>query len=697
MNLNRLLKPKKICIVGASEKSGFGGDTCRNVIDYMPEGSYFLVNLKKEFVFGRRCYRSISDVPEQFDLVVICTPQSSVEELIREAALKGAGGAVVYASGYSEVGTQEGRKSQEDLIALCKELDIALMGPNCAGFVNFTDMVYPFAFLSQKRERKGSVGVISQSGQICLSLIESSNMRFSYAISAGNSAVVQMEDYMEFLVKDESTKVIAMYLEGVKNPTKFISSLKCAAKKRKPVIVLKAGRSEKGSKLAASHTGSLSGADKVFDAVFKKFGVIRVDDIEELLATSHMFSTLKEIPQKPTIASMNLSGGETGVCADVGNIWGINFPDFSQETLEKLRDQLPSYASQANPLDMTATLSYDTKGYANVLRTVMQDDNIGVVAIGYTLSEEITDPAISFMTSAIEIVAGEPNSKPMVMIPFVENTRNQEYSKRLEKVGVPILPPTVYAFKLLKYLADFVRYSPENRELTISLPEVSSASRGRKGRTEHLSKELLKDYGIPIPTEGVTDTAKEAVALANRIGYPVVLKVDSPDIMHKSDAGCVKINITDDEQVRETFQLIMDNAKAYNPDASVGGVLVQKMIDNGTEIIVGITNDFQFGPMVMCGMGGVFVEIFKDVALYPAPLNKVEAMEMLTSLKSYPLFTGYRGSSKLDVNAVAEAIVNVSCLAADHKDTMAELDINPIFVYEKGIAVADALVIDYQD
>ena len=694
MEIGALLKPDKICVIGASEKSGFGGDTCRNVIEYMREGSYYFVNPGRDEVFGKPCYRTVEEVPGSFDLAVICTPQGTVEGLLKSSRAKGAGAAVVFASGYKEIGSARGRENQERLARLCKELDMALMGPNCAGFVNYTDGVYPFAFLSESRDRKGAVGVVSQSGQICLSLMDSPGMRFSYVISSGNSAVVRMEDYLEFLVEDESTKVVAMYLEGVQNVPRFLDCLKRAAMKRKPVVILKAGRSEKGGRLAASHTGSLSGADAVFDAVFRKYGVIRVDDVEELMAVSMMFSILPGLPKRPGIASMNLSGGETGVCADVGQTWGIEYPDFQAETLKRLREQLPSYASPANPLDMTATLSYDVQAYAGALRTVMSDPNVGLVAVGYTLLERIADPAICYMTEAIELVAAEPGAKPMVMIPFLENTRNEEYARRLERAGVPVLPPTVYAFKILRYLEEFAAYRPEELCLDMTAP----APRERQTKTaltEHESKVFLRGHGIETPRERVARSEAEALEAAGEYGYPVVLKIDSGDIMHKSDAGCVKVGIQDEGQLRQAYGEILENAKAYDPQAEIGGVLVQEMLKAGTEVIIGVNNDPQFGPMVMCGLGGVFVEIFKDVSMAMAPVSEAEALKMLRSLKGYKLFAGYRGGKKLDGQAVADLIVRVARMAADEKDRLAELDINPVFVYETGVALADALVLKY--
>lgn len=696
MDIRKLLKPEKICIIGASEKTGFGGDTCRNVIEYMKEGSYYFVNPGRDQIFGRPCFKSVEEVPEAFDLAVICTPQDTVEDLLRRSREKGAGAAVVFASGYKEVGSPEGKEKQRRLAELCGRLGMALMGPNCAGFVNYTDGIYPFAFLSESRDRKGSVGVVSQSGQICLSLMDSPGMKFSYVISSGNSAVAQMEDYLEFLVEDDSTKVVAMYLEGVNNPGKFTACLKQAALKRKPVVILKAGRSEKGRRLAASHTGSLSGADAVFDAVFKKYGVIRVDDIEELLAVSMLLSVLPVLPDRRGIASMNLSGGETGVCADVGQMCGISYPDFSEATLTQLREQLPSYANPANPLDMTATLSYDVQAYAAALRTVMGDENVGLVAVGYTLLEKIADPAICYMTEAIELVAAEPGAKPMVMIPFVENTRNQEYARRLEHAGVPVLPPTVYAFKLLKYLMDFAAYDPERHCLSCSIP---GPDRGelRTALTEHESKLFLGNHGIEIPRELVAGSLEEALGAAGEYGYPLVLKIDSRDILHKSDAGCVKVGIRDEEQLARAYEEILSNARRFDPAAQIGGVLVQEMLEKGTEVIVGVNNDPQFGPMVLCGLGGVFVEIFKDVSMAMAPVSREEALDMLRSLKGHRLFEGYRGSAPLDEMAAASLIVKVSQVAAEEKDLLAELDINPVFVYESGVAVADALVLKIND
>lgn len=700
MNLTKLLKPQSVAVIGASEKEGFGGDVCRNILTYVEDRSrVYFIHPKRETVFGVPCYKSVTDVPDTVDLMVICTSQKTVIPLLREGAAKGCGGAVVFASGYGEVGTAEGKQNEAELIAAARELDIAVMGPNCAGFVNYIDNVQAFAFISAKRDRKGSVGVVSQSGQLCLSMMDDPGMRFSYNISAGNGKIVQMEDYMEFLVNDEDTKVVSVYIEGVKNADKFAAVLKKAAEKRKPVVILKAGRSEKGGAIAASHTGSLSGSDASFDAVLKKFGAIRVDDLEELIAMSLMLSTLRKYPDKAMFASMNLSGGETGICADVGSLNGIVYPDFTEETLAKLREQLPSYASPNNPLDMTASLSYDADLYAGALRTVMDDPNVGMVLIGYTLLLEIADPAIHYMYQGIEKVIKEKGDscKPIAMIPFAENTRNPEYQEKLFSIGVPVLPPPVYAFKILRHLADFVNYSADDK--TLELAVGKSDSTDSYALSEHDSKVELGRFGVSVPNEVIAASVEEAAEFAEKNPEALAMKIESADILHKSDVGGVKLNIRGPEEAKAAYKEIMESVTSKRPDAKINGILMVPMLKQGVEMIIGVNNDPQFGPMIMVGMGGVFVEVFKDVALYPAPMGEKEALEMLKSLKAFKLLNGYRGTKKCDIDALCKTIVAVSQYASANRDTLKELDINPLFVYPEGegVGVADALIVKKRD
>ncbi|MCL2865634.1 MAG: acetate--CoA ligase family protein [Lachnospiraceae bacterium] len=696
MDLKKLLRPESVAVIGASDSEGFGGGVCRNILNFVADRRrVYFVNPRRVQVLGVTCYKSMADIDDTIDLAIICTPQKTVIPLLHEAAEKGCGGAVVFASGYSEVGTKEGIAAELALKQAAESLGIAIMGPNCAGFANYVGDVQAFAFVSANRDRRGSVGVVSQSGQLCLTMMDDPSMRFSFSISAGNAKLVTLEDYMEFLVDDPDTKVVCVYLEGVKNPEKFAAVLKQAAQKKKPVVMLKAGRSEKAGEIAASHTGSLSGSDQAFDAVLKKFGAIRVDDLEELKAMSQMLATLPRLPKKAAFASMNLSGGETTICADVASLYGIEYPDFTEETLEALKEQLPDYATPNNPLDTTATLSYDADLYAKVLRTVMADPNVEMILIGYTLLHEIADPSIHFMYEGIEKVSKDKDCKPIAMIPFMENTRNPEYSNKLFHIGVPILPPTTYAFKLLAYLSAYIQYQGDEKSLSLKCSSYTTKETDVYALSEYDSKKELMAYGIGTGAELVAKSEEEAVAFATKVDVPVVMKIESADILHKSDVGGVKLSIYGEEAVRNTYHEILANVREKCPDANINGILMAPMLEKGIEMIIGVNNDPLFGPIVMVGMGGVFVEVFQDVALYPAPLNMSEAKEMLQSLKSYPLLDGYRGGKPCDIEALCKTIVQVAAYACANVDTLQELDINPVFVYDegRGVGIADALLV----
>lgn len=693
MDISKLLKPNKVAVIGASEKEGFGGDTCRNIIKYTKAGDYYFINPKRESVLGVKCYPSISALPEEVDLIVISTPKNTVEGFLREGATKGVKAAVVFASGYSEVGTEEGIQAEKDLQQLCEELDIALMGPNCAGFANYVDMMYPYAFISNERDRRGAVGVVSQSGQLVLSMMEAPSIKFSYAISSGNGKITTVEDYLDFLVEDADTNVIALYMEGCKNPQKLMDTLKKAALQKKPIVVLKTGRSEKGQALAASHTGSLSGSDKVFDALFAKFGVIRVDDLEELMSTAQALAVLKKLPENDGFSCISLSGGETGICADLGQLVGLHYPDFEKETVAALEEILPGYATVNNPLDSTASLSYDIEKYASVCEAVMKDPNVGIVAIGYTLLHEIADNAIYYMSGALEKVMKEDWAKPCLMLPFAENTRNPEYVEKLESMGVPVLPTSLYALKIIRNVIEFAGYKVKEHNLEVRAPKMIPAT-DRGALTESESKKIIAEYGVDCGMYEVAHSREEAAEIMERLQMDrAVAKVDSPNILHKSDVGCVKLNLRTKEDAMAAYDEIIQNARENCVDPIIKGVQICKMAEKGVEVIIGVNNDPQFGPCVLVGLGGVFVEIFKDTALALAPVSQQEALKMIDGLKAAKMLTGYRGNPACDIEELANTIVRISNMAIEKIDDMKELDINPVFVYENGICAVDALYI----
>ena len=697
MDISKLLRPRAVAVVGASEKSGFGGDTCRNILENQADTSHvYPVNPKKETVFGKKCYPTLADLPEEIDLVILCTSQKTIVDFLKQAKAKGAGAAVVYASGYSEVGTAEGKAFEKELVDAAKALDMVVMGPNCAGYINFGDDIFSFAFIGDYKGKKGNIGFVSQSGQFCIDMMKSAEMKYSFAISAGNSAMVQMEDYLNFLIEDSNTKVIALYLEGVKNPHKFEACLQKAMEKKKPVVILKAGRSPKGQATAASHTGSMAGSDKTYDAVFEKFGVIRADDMQDLRSTASLLATLRVLPKKPAFSAMCLSGGETAVSADTGFLHGIEYPDFSEVTLKKLNDMLPDFATPRNPLDMTAALCYDADAFASGITTVMSDPSIEMGLVGLTISDKVT-VSNDIMFEGIRRAFEQIPDKPLAVMSFMEAARNKELVERFQNAGIPVLPTTKYGFRALQHLQDFISHDTIKREARLAIPEAHSAN--TRALSEYESKKLLADNGVPVDLGYIAKTKAEVKEYAEKIGYPLVMKVESNDILHKSDVGGVMLNIKSLEQAEEAYDKILANAVQHAPNAKINGILMQKMLKAGTEMIIGLNSDPQFGTMLLVGMGGVFVEVFKDAALYPVPLNHDEALHMLQSLKSFKLLNGYRGNPPADIEALTDMMVKISDFAYRKKDTLKELDMNPLFVYPKGegVAIADALAVMYEE
>lgn len=454
MNINKLLKPHNIALIGASEGESFGGACARNLMNCsFNKEQIFFVSVKNNMVYGKECYASIEDIPCDIDLLVIATNKNTVLGILQEGKKKNVGAAVVYASGFSETGTEEGILLEKEIIDYAKNNDIALMGPNCAGFVNFIDDMSNFAFLYEKRDRKGCIGMISQSGQIALSMIDNQNSYLSYCISAGNASVINMIDYFDFLINDQDTKVIMLYIEGIKNINLFEDKLKEAKNKNKKIVLLKMGRSNEAINIMKNHTGSMeSFTNEEFDNMIKKHGVYRVSDIEELIYTAIILSKydLSKVNNKK-LASINLSGGEAAITAEVATEFNMTFSDFDSSTIVKIKKILPSYANVSNPLDTTVSISYDADTFEKLLDILYDDKNVGIIMIGYTLLLNIDDPCICYMSEAINnFYKRRGVGKPIFIMSFMSNTRNQKYMKNLLDIGIVVLPSPYYAFKIIK-------------------------------------------------------------------------------------------------------------------------------------------------------------------------------------------------------------------------------------------------------
>ena len=695
MDLDKLLRPRKIAIVGASEKETMAGFVTRLSLG-LPHGrgnDYYFVSTSNPEVFGRSCYKKLADLPEPVDLAVFCTPKQTVAGLLEEAAQKGAGAAVVFAGGYGETGKPEDQKLEEELKELAERLDIAVMGPNCAGFVNYVDSAAAFGFLCKAYEEPGQIGLISQSGQICMAMMESPKINLSHVISCGNGSIVTAEEYLDFLVEDPSTKVIAVYLEGIHNPEKFALTLKKAALAGKPIVILKAGRSRQGQRAAASHTGNLSGSDQNVEALFKKFGVIRADDLEEMLSICDALVTWKTLPVGDGVAFVNISGGETTISADAASLHHLSMPDFDDDLRARLRAALPDFATAQNPMDLTG--GSDGETFYQVADIVLGSPDISILVTSLQITEEISDITIHDFFEGLLKYAQNGNGKPMAIVPLIESGRDLDIARKARAAGIALLPPPHYGYRVIKKIMDYSAFQRDRPARTLEFAFGGSSPGQRRALSERESKDLFKAYGINCVPELLATSADQAAEAAEKFGYPLVLKIESPDIPHKSDIGGVALNIGDEKALRESYDRIMRNARAAAPEGRLNGILIQPMLPPGFEVIVGVNNDPQCGPIVLVGAGGVMTEVLADVALYPAPFTRHEARGMIASLKSHKLFGGYRGGPPLDVEALAEALAAVAKLAVDHRETLAEMDINPLIVYPRGegVTAVDGLII----
>lgn len=700
-NLDLLLKPKSIAIVGVTDKKGTYGWRAATFIPTSEIGDHvYYVHPTRTELFGKKVYPNLTSLPEAVDCVVCCVNKKLVPGVLEEAGSLGTKAAVVYASGFNEEHSEEGIALEKELIAVAEKYDMEVCGPNTAGIVNKIDNVCLTVGDAKfkKKPIKSGIGLVGQSGFIVGNLNQMLGDNLAYAVGSGNGSVTYLEDYLHYYVEDDHVNCIGVYLEGIKDAGRFADALCAAAKKKKPVVILKSGKSQKGAAAAASHTGNLAGSTQACESVFEKFGVISVDSLEEFVSMCKMFSVLGEnLPKNDKIAAINFSGGENTLCADQAERVGIQFAVYDENTIDQIKGLLPSFASVNNPLDATTDMFHDTEKFRKLLLVLEKNPEIGAITIGSELNEVLEAKDVTITAVIEELKNSEKGySKPIFLIPSFERQRNVEARLRMLELGVPLLTTGEVGYKSLARLCKFVQY--DHQKATLELAYSKPADRTKKAAlSEYDSKRLLEKAGIRIPKQKVVREITELESVLAEIPFPVALKVHSPDIMHKTEAGGVKLKINSLREAQQAYNDIMESCKEYDPNAKILGVLVQEMVPNGVEMIIGVMNDVQFGQMLLVGMGGIFVEIFKDAALYPCPINHVEAINMIKSLKAYKMLKGYRGSASCDVNALADIMVKISQYAAENKDTLAELDLNPVFVYEegKGVCAADALIVNY--
>jgi acetyltransferase len=700
-------RPDSIAIVGASlDLTSISGKPLKFLKEYGYKGNVYLVNPKYSEMHGLACYPSIMAIPGQPDLALFAVAYHRVLPALAECAEKGIKNVIIFSSGFAETGA-EGARLQNQIKELAKASGIRVCGPNCQGMVNLADSIAASfsAALESGKLLCGPVGFATQSGALGYSTFnqaQEAGIGFTYIVNTGNEADLTTLDAMEFMLEDESTRVILGYLEGVPNPGQFKAVAARALKLGKPMILLKAGRSAIGSRAASSHTAALTGSDAAFQAVCRQKGIVRVNDIEELLDMAKVFAPGK-LPQGNRLCVISTSGGAGIIAADTCADLGLELPDLLEESYNQIKEFIPAYGSARNPIDITAQVINDPTGFRRCVEIVLADPNVDSLMIVQTM---ITGPAGEQVArDIVEVLC--TSIKPVVIVWTAGDVTNQRCFQILKEGGIPYFKAPGRGVRAIKALVDYASFAETFRNNSLEgqikarvlceqeLQGVRELLAAGGTLSEHEAKKVLRRYGLPIPKEGLAANEEEAVGLAHSIGYPVVMKIESPQILHKTEAKGVMLNLSSPEEVREAFRSIVKNAGSYNPDAEIKGVLVQEMIGKGVEVIVGVNNDPVFGPVIMFGLGGIFVEVFKDVAMRPAPLSEADAMAMIREIKGYPLLTGFRGREKGDTAALAEVLIAVSHLAVDLKDDLAELDINPLIVLPagQGVKLADALII----
>ena len=682
--LDKFFQPKSVAIIGASHKEDKVGHVIlRNIVQYGFEGRVYPINPKAETLLGRKSYPSVLEVKGEIDLAVIAIPFQFVLPAVEECAKKGIDSAIVISAGFKEAGA-EGARIERQLKKRAKQLGIRLIGPNCLGLIDTASRLN--ASFAAGMPPEGNIAFFSQSGALCTAVLDwalANGIGFSKFISLGNKADVNEVDLMSVLAHDSRTKVVLGYVEGVENGKRFMKVARMLSR-RKPLIVAKSGGSSAGARAASSHTGSLVGAEVAYQAAFKQSKVIRATTIRDLFNYGLAFS-YQQVPRKQELAIITNAGGPGIIAADACEKAEVTLARFKNRTIEQLRQHLPSTAALYNPVDVIGDAQAER--YEKSGDLILKDSNVGGVLFILT-PQAMTE----IEKTASKIVEMSTKYQKPVFTSFMGSKRVSPGIELLNKGKIPNYPypeDAISAFKVMTKYREWLK-TPSScyRSFKVNKQKISSifskvASEKRFSLGEIEAREVLTVYGFRVPASILAETSEEAIAAAHDIGYPVVMKIASPDILHKSDVGGVKVGLRDPSAVRESFQEIVTRAKRYMPEALIWGVSVQEMMAGGKEVIMGMTRDSQFGPLVMFGLGGIYTEVMKDVSFRVAPIDEEEALKMISELRSYPILKGVRGESSADIEAIVDGLLRLSQLVNDFPQ-ITELDINPVMVKAKG-------------
>jgi acyl-CoA synthetase (NDP forming) len=689
-DLQRLFRPRSIAVVGASPKGGYGLTTLSNVRAGGFQGELYVVHPTLEEVDGIVAYPSLTSLPMPPDAVAVAVPAKAVPGVLADAVEMGAGGAVVYGSGFGETG-EAGHHLQEEMVRICGGR-LPVVGPNCLGVASYRGhaalwgITLPFVHV----DGDGSLAIAAQSGNMSLTTMFSGRLpAVAYGVSLGNQALVGVSDVLEFFLTDNQVRVVALIIEGLTDLPRFRRLALQALEQNVRIVALKVGRSARGERATLAHTGTLAGSDGLYDALFRQTGVIRVDDLDELIAVSSLLSS----PVRPRGRRLGIfasSGGECGLVADLADTHGIALPELSDETRNVLQTVLPDYGYLSNPFDLTAGGWGQLDVYETTARALARDPEVDIVAFVGDAPSNSGDPAEAGWPEMVEGAgrAGD-EGKPVALITTTTDTQ-PELARLCRAHGVILLPGLSPALRALA-LAGAPSESDSSQEVTAGADVVPSDP-GGEDVSETRAKGLLHDYGIAVPPGGDAADADAAVALAERIGYPVVAKVDVVGLGHKSDIGGVAIGLQDATALREAAARLLGLAAEHGGDCAVRGLRVERHADtnSGMELIVGGQN-LPGGSMVVVGAGGVLTELVHDAVTLLWPFTTADVLTGLRGLRTYPLLTGYRGSTPVDLAAVATAVVATGRLLADHPEIV-ELDVNPLLCTPEGAVALDALV-----
>lgn len=685
---------KSIAVVGASNDiTKIGGRPIYFLKKYGYLGSIYPINAKEKTVQGLEAFSSISVLAEAPELVVLAIPAAFTIEVLKECAAKGVKGVVVLSSGFAEAGA-EGLRLQNELVKIAQAHHIRLLGPNCLGALGVANnAISSFSIiLEQNMPQKGSVGVVSQSGNIGSYTVQhlvQKGIGVSRFIATGNEADVDIADGIASLAKDENTKLILCCMETCRNADKLVSAFVLASQYKKPIVVLKIGSTEQGQAAAASHTGALASSDAVFNAVFSRYQVTRVYSIEELLDLTQALSLLlpSRLPTNSSVTLVAASGGFGIMMADASVNAGLSLTTISPSTQKKIAQVIP-LASSNNPIDATAQMSSKPEILFGMLSALMQENQNNITQLFLALS--MSNPRLRgvYIEALTKIRHEYPNQ---LLVVTCQGPRDAV--EELQSLGIPVFPSIDATAKALALLCQLGQNATSPSLYTQEAPKTLLINEDFSN--EFLAKKCLALASIPVLKEKIVHNEEEAIAEAIKINAPVVLKILSTDIPHKTEVGGVKLHLNTPQDVANAYNEILLSVKKLAPHAKIDGVLISPMAGSGTELIMGSTTDPIFGPVIMVGIGGIYAEVFKDFALQQAPVSKTEALSMIQSLKLFPLLDGARGQPKADVEAAASMLSTLSLFAVQHKEQIAEIDLNPVLVKEKGQgAVAlDALFI----